>query len=79
MKGLDLARQLYEETVRPALAAEFPMQEGRIAVGLAGPGSECYGFDDEISRDHDFAPRLCLWIPAEDAEEYGARLQKRYE
>ncbi len=40
-----MARQLYEETVRPALAAEFPLQEGRIAVGLAGPGSEGFGFD----------------------------------
>ena len=79
MKGLAMARQLYEETVKPALAAEFPLQEGRIAVGLAGPGSECFGFDDEISRDHDFVPRLCLWLTAEDAEEYGPQLQQRYE
>ena len=79
MKGLEMARQLYEETVGPALAAEFPEQEGRIAVGLAGPGSECFGFDDEISQDHDFVPRLCLWLTAEDAAEYGDRLQKLYE
>ena len=74
-----MARQLYEETVRPALAEEFPEKEGRIAVGLAGPGSECFGFDDEISQDHDFVPRLCLWLTAEDAAEYGENLQKRYE
>ncbi len=79
MKGLALARQLYEEVVRPVLAEEFAPWEARIAVGLAGPGSECFGFDDEISRDHDFAPRLCLWLTAEDAAEYGERLQKRYE
>ena len=79
MKGLAMARQLYEETVRPALAEEFPEQEGRIAVGLAGPGSECFGFDDEISQDHDFVPRLCLWLTAEDAAVYGQRLQQRYE
>ena len=79
MKGLAMARQLYEERVRPALAEEFPQWEGRIAVGLAGPGSECFGFDDEISQDHDFVPRLCLWLTAEDAAEYGRRLQQRYE
>lgn len=79
MKGLALARQLYEETVRPVLASEFPQWEGRIAVGLAGPGSECFGFDDEISQDHDFAPRLCLWLTEEDDAQIGKALQKRYE
>jgi len=79
MKGLDLSRQMYEESVRPMIAREFPDEEGRIAVGLAGPGSECFGYDDEISRDHDFAPRLCLWLVPEDAEVFGERLQRRYE
>ena len=79
MKGLALARQLYEEKVRPLLAEEFPELEARAAVGLAGPGSECFGFDDEISQDHDFAPRLCLWLTEEDASKYGQRLQRRYE
>ncbi len=57
MKGLALARQLYEETVRPALAEEFPQWEGRIAVGPAGPGAQSYGFEDEISPDHGVGPR----------------------
>ncbi len=79
MKGLALSRQLYEEVFRPVLAEEFPDREGRIAVGLAGPGSECFGFDDEISQDHDFAPRLCLWLTEEDYAAFGEALQKRYE
>ncbi len=79
MKGLALARQLYEEVFRPVLAQEFPEWEGRIAVGLAGPGSECFGFDDEFSQDHDFAPRLCLWLTEEDNASIGKRLQSRYE
>ena len=79
MKGLALARLLYEEVFHPVLAQEFPEWEGRIAVGLAGPGSECFGFDDEVSQDHDFAPWLCLWLTAEDNARIGQRLQKRYE
>ncbi|MBQ7500193.1 MAG: DUF4037 domain-containing protein [Clostridia bacterium] len=38
---------------------------GKLAVGLVGSGSECYGFDDEISRDHDFEPGFCIFIPDE--------------
>ena len=79
MKGLELAEQLYETAVRGAIEAEFPDYAPRIAVGLAGPGSECFGYDDEISQDHDFAPRLCLWLTEADAREIGQRLQARYE
>ncbi len=35
MKGLELAEQLYRETVRERIAEEFPAQESRIAVGLS--------------------------------------------
>ncbi len=77
MTGLELARQLYERAA-PLLASEFPRDAGRIAVGLAGPGSECFGFDDGISRDHDFAPRLCLWIPEEDLPRLGEPLRAFY-
>ncbi len=45
MTGLALSRQLYERAA-PLLASEFPRDAGRIAVSLAGPGSECFGFDD---------------------------------
>ena len=78
MTGLELSMQLYRDKVRAAIAAEFPEHEGRIAVGLAGPGSECFGYDDAISRDHDFAPRLCLWLTEADAREIGERLRARY-
>ena len=66
MQGLEEARALYEEYGRPMLHAQFPQLEERIAVGLVGHGSECYGFDDAISRDHDFARGFCLWLKDED-------------
>ena len=78
MKGMELAERLYREKVAPAIEAEFPDAAPRIAVGLAGPGSECFGYDDAISQDHDFTPRLCLWLTEADAEAFGARLQERY-
>ena len=79
MKGLELCRLYYEEVGAPALKARFPELMGRAAVGLAGQGSDCLGFDDEYSRDHDFGPGFLIWLTDEDYGRYGAELQAAYE
>ena len=66
MNGLELSKGFYEQYGAPLLHEQFPEQEGLIAVGLLGSGSECLGFDDEVSRDHDFEPGFCLLLPGED-------------
>ena len=66
MNGLELSRAFYESYGAPLLHEQFPEQEGLVAVGLVGSGSECLGFDDEVSRDHDFEPGFCLLLPGED-------------
>ena len=66
MDGLGLSRRYYEEYGRPMLRERFPELEPFIAAGLAGSGSECMGFDDAISEDHDFDPGFCIWLPGED-------------
>ena len=78
MTGLELSRAFYEEYGRPMLEEKFPEYKGRIAAGLVGHGSECFGFDDEISRDHDFEPGFCLWITDEDERLFGFRLFRAY-
>ena len=64
--GLRLAGEFYAEAVRPLLDAEFPGL--RYAAALLGPGSEVLGFDTERSTDHDWGPRLCVFLGDEDAE-----------
>ncbi len=66
MKGLDLSRAFYEECGKPMLEREFPALLPFLAVGLFGSGSECFGYDDEVSRDHDFEPGFCIFLPGED-------------
>ena len=87
-KGLDIARGFYEDFGRPMIREQFPELEGLIAVGLTGAGSECFGYDDDISRDHDFEPGFCLFLPGEDVvgrkqafalERAYAKLPREYE
>ena len=79
MKGLDLAETYYQKIGKPMIESKFGSYVGRIAAGFAGPGSECFGFDDEISRDHDWGPGFCLWLTEEDHVEIGKALQEEYE
>lgn len=64
MNGLELSREYYERC-RPLLVEAMPEVMRQACAGLCGEGSECFGFDDEISRDHDFSPAFCLWLPVE--------------
>lgn len=66
MKGLELSKAFYEEYGKPMLEEKFAEILPYMAVGLTGSGSECYGYDDEISRDHDFEPGFCIFLPGED-------------
>lgn len=79
MTGMELSRRYYEEVGRPMLEEKFPEYLPRIAAGLVGEGSECLGYDDSYSRDHDFGPGFCLWLVKEDFEVIGEELQRAYE
>lgn len=65
MKGLEIAENYYNEFGRDMIDSEFSDIKDKIAIGLSGSGSECFGFDDDISTDHDFEPRFCIFIPDE--------------
>lgn len=74
MRGLDVSRAHWEEVVAPPVASRFPAVLPRLTAGLVGEGSECFGFDDEISRDHDFDPSPCLWLGSDDFATHGEPL-----
>ena len=76
MKGMELSRLYYEKVCKPVIEKEAGELTERTAVGLVGEGSECYGYDDEISRDHDFGPSCCFWLTKEDYRIYGGKLRE---
>lgn len=77
--GMELCQAFYEEYGIPMIREKFPQYENMIATGLVGEGSECFGFDDEVSRDHDFGPGFCMWLTDQVYDEVGQQLQEAYE
>lgn len=78
MNGLEISKKFYFEYGKPMLESEFPDKIYEIAVGVAGEGSECLGYDDELSRDHDFDAGFCMWITKKAEKEYGFKLERAY-
>ena len=66
MNGLELSRAYFEAYGRPLLEERFPDLAPLVCAGLFGSGSECLGFDDDVSRDHDFDPGFAILLPSED-------------
>src|SRR2546421_490966 len=58
--GLALAREFWTEVVGPLLAEHFPRVPH--AAALLGPGSEVAGFDTARSVDHDWGPRMQVFL-----------------
>ena len=78
MKGIEQSESFFLEYGRPLFEEKFPQIFPRLAFGLAGHGSECFGFDDDISRDHDFSCGFSIWISDRDEEKYGFQLERAY-
>ncbi|OGO32558.1 MAG: hypothetical protein A2Z29_04125 [Chloroflexi bacterium RBG_16_56_11] len=64
--GLALAEGFYREIVGPILAARFPAL--RYSAALIGHGSEVLQFDTEMSTDHNWGPRVILFLTPEEYE-----------
>lgn len=79
IRALDLLEEFYEHVAKKSLYERFGALAPNVAVGLVGEGSECFGFDDDISMDHDWGPGFCIWLTADDYNHVGTDLQKWYD
>lgn len=72
LQGLQLSGYFYEEVVGPILRSEFPGL-AHSAV-LIGSGSEVLGYDTARSTDHEWGPRLLLFLAEPDHARHAARI-----
>lgn len=70
--GLELSRRFYREAVLPILETEFPGLPH--AAARLGSGSEVLGFDTARSADHEWGPRLQLFLAPDDVAQHRERL-----
>ena len=68
ISGLELNKSFYQEVVKPILEANFSGL--RYSAALIGYGSDVLGFDTPISTDHEWGPRLLLFLSEADYEKY---------
>lgn len=72
--GLQLSEAFYTEAVRPILQSDFPGLNHSAA--LIAWGSDVLGYDDSISTDHMWGPRLQLFLSEADFEDNKAAVSK---
>lgn len=79
ISGLSLSEMYYETYGKDIICKKFAKYKNSITAGLAGEGSECLGFDDEYSTDHDYGPSFCLWVDGDVYDEIGEDLKGEYD
>jgi len=72
MQGIDLSRRFYADIVSPWLARVAP--DLPHSAALIGYGSELLGLDDETSKDHNWGPRVHIYLSDSDFAAHAARL-----
>ncbi|MDO4913499.1 MAG: DUF4037 domain-containing protein [Bifidobacteriaceae bacterium] len=79
ISGLELSQEYWETYGKHLIEEKYSKYASRIAAGLIGHGSECYGFDDVYSEDHDFGAGFCIWLDNDDYAAIGTQLQADYD
>ncbi|MBP9711662.1 MAG: DUF4037 domain-containing protein [Candidatus Pacebacteria bacterium] len=72
--GMKLSKLYYEKEVRPILDKSFP--DLKYSAGLFGWGSEVLGYDTEISRDHNWGPRVFIFLGEKDYSKLKDKIDK---
>ena len=82
IKAMDLGRAFFKKIVRPAMEKVCPDLLAQSACGRFGLGSECLGYDDALSQDHHWGPRVDIMLPEhlfkQDAQQRMASIAKEF-
>ena len=64
ISGLQISDNFFRESVEPIIDRFHPNL--RYTAALVGEGSEVLGFDNEMSCDHDWGPRVKIFLAEQD-------------
>lgn len=78
-KSIDICKAFFEELFVPVIERDSFEYKDKIAAGLVGRGSDCFGYDDEISRDHDWGPGFQIYVTKDTYDKIGKDLEKAYD
>lgn len=78
MKTLDQAENYFNSTALPLLRQNHGEILPELAFGMAGRGSECFGYDDELSCDHDHRIGFGIYLTRECERKHGFALERFY-
>lgn len=73
--GLAISQDFIRSILLPLLQEELLDDYHRIAVAVAGTGSDVLGLDDKISRDHHWGPRANVMYPRQDSARIQPKIQ----
>ncbi len=79
MNGIDLSKKYFYDIAYPIFKKNCPEILDISSIGLVGEGSECFGLDDDISKDHDFGPGFCIWLRDDDVKIYKNKIESLLE
>jgi hypothetical protein len=67
---------LYEEEIAPLMAEKFPdLRHGAATWGMC---SEVLGLDDEVSMDHEWGPRVTVFLSERDHERHSQEIMAAF-
>jgi hypothetical protein len=70
--GLELCEGYYFDIVKPLLEKEFPSLVHSAA--LMGYGSDVLGYDNATSMDHNWGPRMQIFLSEQDFPDYAGKI-----
>ncbi len=71
---MELSRKFYTEAVEPIIRKAFPNL--KYTAGLIDYGSDVLGYDTNVSQDHQWGPRLSIFLSEEDICVVSEKLDK---
>ncbi|MEP7355704.1 MAG: DUF4037 domain-containing protein, partial [Anaerolineales bacterium] len=74
LPGAKLSEQFYWRCVCPILDAHFPRLPH--AAALLDSGSEVLGFDDDMSSDHGWGPRVLIFLNRDDHRQFAPAIHE---